>query len=278
MSQEQLENQRRWDQYGSDWSKDIENNPEQHLISECPSPLAHKAGYGRLKRILSPMRGKKMLELGCGPGNFSVWLAKQGADVSAIDIGPEIVKAANRLAKINCANCEFSQGDMKSLDFDNSTYDAVIGLMVLHHLSEANVVKTLQECHRILRPGGVAVFYEPVENSKSFNLIQNLIPVGKKGSHKYRPSILQRRAWAEYVQTLDDRTMTSREFILGGEGLFQETCISPYGFLVRLRKLLGFRSLSILISLDKILFRLLPPLRHFCQTVLVEYKKGEDLS
>jgi len=268
--QEQAMGQQRWNQIGKDRIKKIENNPDRYIISECP--FSHRESYNELLRLLSPIQGKKILELGCGTGDFSIWLAKQGARVTAVDIGPDLVAAARILAEVNQVDCEFRQGNIMDLPFESATYDIGIGLATLHHLSEAEVLKVLRECCRVLKTGGTAVFEEPVENSKLFNFIQNVFPKIKGGSD-YRPSILQRKAWTKYIETLDDRNMTNREFVLGGKKFFRVVRISPYGFLIRLTGLTGKNHRNTLLTLDRFLFSVFPLLRYYSQTVLVEYQK-----
>jgi SAM-dependent methyltransferase len=168
--------------------------------------------------------------------------------------------------------CLFRRGDVTSLPFlEASACDVVIGLSILHHLSESNVIKALQECHRVLKPGGKALFYEPVENSRLFNFIQNLFPIGKKGDRRHRPSMLQRKQWAQYVAARDDRTMTNRELVSAGRANFSCVRISSHGFLIRLRRLVGYP--EALAALDRFLFKAFPPLKYYSQMVLVEYRK-----
>jgi 2-polyprenyl-3-methyl-5-hydroxy-6-metoxy-1,4-benzoquinol methylase len=271
MKTEQTVDQERWNQYGAERIREIESDPGRYIISDCPSRRLE--GYGELMGILNPMQGKKILELGCGRGELSVWLAKQGAHITGVDLGPDLVAAAQVLARVNGVDCEFRQGNITDLPFESAGYDAVIGLAILHHLTVADASKAVRECHRVLKTGGVAVFHEPVENSALFDLVQNLFPAGEKGGRYYRPSILQRRAWAGYIQKLDDRTMTNQELIAAGTGFFRNIRLSPYGFMIRLARLIGTKHRNTLQKLDRLLFKALPPLKYYSQTVLVEYRK-----
>lgn len=263
--------QARWNHYGLRRTGEIESSPHKYIIAD--SPVRHSAAYGQLMGLLEPLEGKRILELGCGLGELSVWLAKRGARVTAVDLGPDLVVAARVLAKVNGVDCEFRVGNIARLPFDTATYDVIVGWAILHHLTEADVVETIRECHRVLKAGGLVVFEEPVENSAVFDFIQNLFPAGQQGSPYYRPSILRRKAWASYVKAIDDRTMTSRELVAAGAGLFQNIRLSPYGLLIRLTRLFGNRHRESLLKLDRWLFKAFPPLRRYSQTVLVEYWK-----
>jgi ubiquinone/menaquinone biosynthesis C-methylase UbiE len=203
-----------------------------------------------------------------------VFLAKRGAKVTGVDISPNLIAASNAIAKINQVNCEFWTTNIVSLPFESQTYDVVIGIAVLHHLSESEVSKALSETHRVLNEAGMAIFLEPVENSKLFDFIQNLFPKGTRGTIGYRPSILQRGTWKDYVRLLDDRDMTNRELISEGKKHFRSVRISPYGFLSRLMRLIGKSHRQTIYRLDEVIFKMFPPLGWLSQSVLVEYRKS----
>ena len=223
---------------------------------------------------LSPLTGKRLLELGSGRGDLSVWLAQHGATVTAVDLGHDLVSAAAQLATLNGVSCDFRQGNISDLTgIDSDAFDVVVGIAVLHHLPEAEVLRTVQECHRVLKPGGVAVFVETMENSRWFDLLQKLFPAGRRNSSYYRPSILNRRRWKEYVAALDERAMTNEELLSVSQGLFRMTRITGYGFLIRLARLFGPSSAEPLMAIDRFLFRFLPPLRRYCRMALVVYTK-----
>ena len=261
-----LEDQARWNEYGRERLAAIERNPSAFQITDAPYRIHHE-----ILSLLGAVAGKKILEVGCGQGDFCVWLAKHKAECTGIDIGSSLVEAATSLARINQVPCQFRTADAVDLPFGAETYDVVIGIGILHHFSESKTKSVVREARRVLKPDGVAIFFEPVENSRMFDLIQNIVPVGSKGQPDYRPSILQRRLWNEYVSKLDDRDMTAAELRSLSEG-FSEVTLSPYGFLIRLEKLIGRKYRDTLMTIDNTLLRF-SPIRHFSQTALVQYRK-----
>lgn len=267
---EESKEQKRWDWHGQERIIAMQKNPERFIITN--SPYREFAVHEDIMKCLGSLSGKKVLELGYGRGDFSVFLAKQGAKVTGVDIGLSLTAAANILARINQVDCEFREANIIQLPFEADSFDIVVGMAILHHLSHVNLMEAVQETHRVLKKNGVAVFYEPVENSKIFDFIQNLFPAGKKGGSHYRPSVLQRKAWKKHIETLDDRALTTRELIIAGRH-FLTVKKQSYGLLIRLERLVGRRFRRALIAIDKVLLGSVHPLRYFCQCILVQYHK-----
>jgi 2-polyprenyl-3-methyl-5-hydroxy-6-metoxy-1,4-benzoquinol methylase len=267
----QSREQERWDQYGAGQLRDIEENPSKHIIQE--SPIGHLTARNELMSLMGPFQSKRILELGCGRGRFSVFLAQQGAQVTGVDLGANLIAASKALANVNQVDCEFQQCSIIDLPFKSDTFNIVLGIAVLHHLSKSDASLALQESSRVLKTNGIAIFHEPVENSKLFNLIQNLFPAGMKGKRDYRPSFLQREAWNSYIRALDQRSMTNQELVSAGNRHFRTVHISPYGFLIRLERLIGYKYRHSLNAVDSFLFKIFPLLTYYSQTVLVDYRK-----
>lgn len=120
------------------------------------------------------IRGKKILEIGCGPGTSAFYFASQGADVTGIDISPKAIDDMNRLCQKNnidnvrgiCANA-FDLRQVGSMDY-------VFGSMILHHIEPFR--DFVKELRNTLKPGGRAFFYE--NNAASRGLVwfrQNVV-------------------------------------------------------------------------------------------------------
>jgi len=263
--------QQRWNIKGRQFLDALRENPESFIVDA--SPYSNRRIINRdLMQLLGPLQGRRVLELGCGRGRFAVFLARSGAETTGVDVGPDLVAAARELARINQVECRFEQANVTDLPFEADAFDLVVGIAILHHLSDRDLLKALQETHRVLEKGGIAVFLEPVENSRAFNLIQNLFPIGREGNDNYRPSILQRKKWLAYIQAADDRALTNRELTSAG-AQFEKVTVRAYGFLARLTRLVGGKHRDSLESIDATLFRAFPPLRHLCRDVLVAYYK-----
>jgi ubiquinone/menaquinone biosynthesis C-methylase UbiE len=85
-----------------------------------------------------------------------VFLAKQGAEVTGIDVGRHLIQAAYLLAKINGVDCKFQVADASHLPYGAERFDVVIGRGVLHHLTPNMLFRAVQETHAVLKGGGVS--------------------------------------------------------------------------------------------------------------------------
>jgi SAM-dependent methyltransferase len=96
----------------------------------------------------------RLLDCGCGPGTITVGLAEIVApgEVVGIDVDEAALEQAQTAQK-DRANVHFEYGNLYSLPFPNSTFDAVFSHAVLEHLGEP--ANALSEMYRILKPGGV---------------------------------------------------------------------------------------------------------------------------
>jgi len=110
----------------------------------------------------------RILELGCGSGWTTEWLARLGFKVTALDInadmlelGRERMAACKRAFPETPMSAEFVTGDAEELDFEDESFDAVCCVNSLHHIPD--IPKALTEIHRVLKKGGRFLFFEPGE-------------------------------------------------------------------------------------------------------------------
>jgi SAM-dependent methyltransferase len=99
-------------------------------------------------------QGKRLLEVGCGIGVDSIQLAGRGFDVTAVDLTENALAVAAQFAAHRGATVDFQLGNAERLDFADESFDAVYSFGVLHHTPD--IRRSVQEVHRVLRPGGTA--------------------------------------------------------------------------------------------------------------------------
>jgi SAM-dependent methyltransferase len=108
-----------------------------------------------LKKLLPPLRGRDVLDLGCASGHYTDYALSQGARVTAVDIARgwiQRLEARPPDPALRVVRADISR-PMPFLASDG--YDCIIASLVLHYLEDWETA--LAEMHRVLRPGGRAV-------------------------------------------------------------------------------------------------------------------------
>jgi len=144
-----------------------------------------------------PLAGKKVLDVGCGGGLLSEAMALAGADVSAIDLAPELIKVARLHALESGASVDYKVQAVEALAAESpGTFDAVTCMELLEHVPNPRAI--IAACAKALKPGG-RLFVSTINRTPAaFALaivgaeyIARLLP---KGTHQYahfiRPSEL----------------------------------------------------------------------------------------
>jgi 2-polyprenyl-3-methyl-5-hydroxy-6-metoxy-1,4-benzoquinol methylase len=112
---------------------------------------------------LQEHRGRKLdiLDVGCGPGQITLELARNGHRVVGIDISKGSISLAQRTAKNNRHKKNFGSLDYSVLPFEEveGKYDALVFCGSLHHFS--SISKVVKKAHAHLKPGGLLLCYEP---------------------------------------------------------------------------------------------------------------------
>lgn len=195
------------------------------------------------------LEGKKVLELGTGTGGTAALLATRGATVVGIDLLPfRLTEAKGRAVEYGVAeSVEFALMDAMHLAFPDNTFDFIISKSVLVFTAHT---RTAQECYRVLKPGGKAIFIENMRHHPAVWL--------------YRKAFLKYAGKLHYFSLRDVETIGTefdglehREFHLSAVGaLFWQKCLSIPRFYRW-----TFRALQ---AMDSSLLKYLPFLKRFC--------------
>ncbi len=111
-------------------------------------------------RLVPKLDGKRVLDLGCGPGHNAVAAARQGAHVIAVDAAPAMIAHAKDLAEEHGVRVEWRVGDLAELAWLRAdSVDVALAIGVLAHVEDLD--RALRQAHRVLRTGGVLVFDHP---------------------------------------------------------------------------------------------------------------------
>ncbi|NNF34100.1 MAG: class I SAM-dependent methyltransferase [Saprospiraceae bacterium] len=104
--------------------------------------------------LLPEVKGKKILDAGCGPGRYAEILMGNGADVIGVDLSPNMIKEAK---KRNKEKGQFYVHDLcKPFKMiENGSIDIVLSALVLHSIPDWT--DTIREFQRVLKPGGIVI-------------------------------------------------------------------------------------------------------------------------
>jgi ubiquinone/menaquinone biosynthesis C-methylase UbiE len=214
--------------------------------------LDHETWIRPAFRQLGDTRGLKVLDFGCGHGMAAVVLARAGARVTAFDLSGSYIGEAHRRAFANQVDIDFVQADGERLPFANSSFDRVWGNAVLHHL---DVEIAARELHRVLCPGGLAVFCEPLGENPLLNWARNRLHYPGK-------------------QRTVDESPLRKEQVRVLETIFPRVHSRGFQLLAMARRLIGSGKVSEgLDRCDQSLFTLFPGLQRYCRYILLTLRR-----
>lgn len=129
----------------------------EHKRAELHSPMAERWLY-EIKNQLPQDRNLRILDVGCGAGFFSVLLAKEGYQVTGVDLTPDMVENARTLAAEEKTDCEFLVMDAENLRFADESFDVVISRNLTWTLPD--VKSAYREWVRVLKKGGILLNFD----------------------------------------------------------------------------------------------------------------------
>jgi 2-polyprenyl-3-methyl-5-hydroxy-6-metoxy-1,4-benzoquinol methylase len=154
------------------------------LVFECfeaPTALENRFILSRM----GSLAGKRLLDIGAGLGESSVYFALQGARVTTADISPRMVETALRLGRRHAVELEGIVSSAENVNVPAGTYDIVYVANTIHHVQ--NRALLFEQIRRALKPGGRFFSYDPIA---------------------YNPAIKVYRRMATAVRTPDEAPLT----------------------------------------------------------------------
>lgn len=148
-----------------------EENLRRYL--DPPADTAYPLEYAY--SLLGDLRGRVVVDFGCGSGDNAVVLGRRGGRVIGVDISQSLLRLARQRIAANDlkARAAFVSGSAHDLPVRDGSIDVVLGVAILHHL---DLAATSRELYRVLKTGGLAVFQEPVRDSAVMRSVRRLIP------------------------------------------------------------------------------------------------------
>jgi len=144
--------------------------PPMQLATADPGPVSREI---ELAAELLPLKHARILELGCGRAEFTRALAARfpSSRITAMEV--DAIQHAKNLASEAPGNVAFAEGSADAIPLPDASVDVVLMLKSLHHVPVERMDAALAEIARVLVPGGLAYFSEPIYAGE-FNAIMSL--------------------------------------------------------------------------------------------------------
>lgn len=117
-----------------------------------------------------------LLDLGCGTGRTTIPLQKQGFEITGVDLVPQMIETAKKIAQNDELNIDYRQGDATNLEFGDNTFDYVLfsnqGWTQIP--GSKNRLKALREVRRVLKKDGLFIFTSHTRHLFTEYFFQNI--------------------------------------------------------------------------------------------------------
>jgi SAM-dependent methyltransferase len=133
----------------------------------------------------------KILDLGCGIGRHTVYFASLGYDVCAMDLSDEAVRSTKEWLDKEELNAQVEKGKMTKLPYPDNSFDFVLAFNVIYHAFKHDVIKTISEIKRVLKPNGhlfvTILFKDPSIPFYGSGIIDDQTLIVQEGAEKGIP-------------------------------------------------------------------------------------------
>lgn len=132
------------------------NNPEKRL-----QMFWGQVDKKHVNIIKSHVKGKAVLDMGCGYGSTTAYLTEAGFDCIGIDYATDAIEAAQK----RYPGCDYRFANAEELPFETGQFDTLVLRDALHHFyGEANFEKVTAELQRVCKPNARIIFFDPNVN------------------------------------------------------------------------------------------------------------------
>ena len=210
-----------------------------------------------------PLAGKQVLDYGCGPADFGIWMATEGARVTLLDLSPAAIEVGLKRAQASCVSVRGVAADASCLSMlDAAEFDLVFACAALHHTLK--YPGAVEELARILKPGARLVLCETWGGNPLLNT-----------ARKLHAAIV-----GEAAEQGEDIILSQAELRVLGP-YFSEVLVETGNLLAMGKRLLRGRFekrwaravVRTLERMDGALLTLAPPLRNWCGEAVITARR-----
>jgi ubiquinone/menaquinone biosynthesis C-methylase UbiE/8-oxo-dGTP pyrophosphatase MutT (NUDIX family) len=128
--------------------------------------LPHK-DFKKFVALFRGSKDKRVLDLGCGTGRYTIALSEEGFKVYGIDWVEKVIKITKQKLKKEGLTANLKTGDIyKKLPYNNNFFDGIISIKVIHHNRVSKIKKLIKEMERVMKPGGILMIEVPKKNGR----------------------------------------------------------------------------------------------------------------
>jgi 2-polyprenyl-3-methyl-5-hydroxy-6-metoxy-1,4-benzoquinol methylase len=139
---------------------------------EAPTALENQFILSQMRKEVGSLAGKKLLDLGAGLGESSVYFALQGAQVTTVDLSPQMVETALALGRKFGVQLQGLVSGAEDLQLPANTYDLIYIANTIHHVHDRPAL--FAKVHAALKPGGMFFSYDPVAYNPLINIYRRM--------------------------------------------------------------------------------------------------------
>jgi SAM-dependent methyltransferase len=237
------------------YADQLEIDPGMFRSYRVPSDLADWRQLSAL--LMGDLAGKHLLDFGCGMGEEAVYFAKLGAKVTAIDISEVGIATLKKRADRHDLDIRAYEMRADPTSFMDDSFDIVHGLGILHHVG---IEPGLAEVRRVLRPGGIGVFLEPMGDSRVVEAVKTWLMTHARflGNFDHVTEHEHNLRWQDVQRAV---------------AKFSEGSVYPYHLLYRLKRFVPKALLPAVRRIDAGMLTLVSSLRHFAGGVVIRVRK-----
>lgn len=157
--------------------------------------LKPQEGIVKIAKLFKKYGVRKVLDLGCGTGRHTIYLAKNNFDVYGIDIAKEGVKITKEWLKKERLRANLKIVSIyEKLPYQDNFFDTVISTNAIHHGKIENIRKAIREIKRVLKPKGL--IFITVRKRKFRRFYPKSTIIEKYGKQKVRYKVIGTRTYA----------------------------------------------------------------------------------